>query len=78
MRPLIGIVHALRTPGIATAESIALTSDSYVTPRLHSDSALSEMTVSIMSRPAGSVAVPARPAFPHTCSTSGKVFRMLS
>ena len=36
------------------------------------------MVVSTMSRPAGSVAVSARPIFPNTCSTSGKVEMILS
>ena len=78
MRPLIGIVHALVTPGIRTAESIAATRPSYVTPGRHWSSGLSEIVVSIMSSPAGSVAVFARPALPHTCSTSGKLLRMES
>ena len=72
MRPLIGIVHALVTPGILTAESIAATRRSYVMPGRHWSFGLSVIVVSNMSRPAGSVAVFARPAFPQTCSTSGK------
>ena len=36
------------------------------------------MIVSIMSRPAGSVAVSARPALPTTCQTSGKVRKIAS
>ena len=47
-------------------------------PGRHWLSGLSVMVVSNMSSPAGSVAVSARPAFPHTCSTSGNHFRMPS
>ena len=36
------------------------------------------MVVSIIENGAGSVDVPARPAFPKTRSTSGKVMRILS
>ena len=36
------------------------------------------MTVSNISRGAGSVAVSARPALPKTCATSGIFFRILS
>ena len=78
MRPLIGIVQALATPGIFTAESICDTSLSYVIPARHSLNGLSVIVVSNMSRPAGSVAVFARPALPHTCSTSGNRLRISS
>src|SRR6266508_6688326 len=44
----------------------------------HSDSGLSTMTVSIMEKGAGSVAVSARPALPKTRSTSGKDLMSLS
>ena len=44
----------------------------------HSDCGFRIITVSIIDRGAGSVAVSARPAFPNTRSTSGKDFRILS
>ncbi len=72
------MVQALVVPGSRSAESISATSFSLVIPGRHADSGLSVIVVSIMSRPAGSVAVFARPAFPHTCSTSGKLIRIWS
>ena len=78
IRPLIGIVQALVTPGMLTAESISAIRRSKVIPGRHCDSGLSVIVVSNMSSPAGSVAVSARPAFPHTWSTSGNDFRIPS
>ena len=78
MRPLMGIVHAFDTPGIFTAESIFSISSSYVIPLRHSLRGFKVIVVSNMSRPAGSVAVFALPALPHTCSTSGNDLRMPS
>ncbi len=78
MRPLIGIVHALVTPGSATAASISAISRSQVMPGRHSSTGLRVMVVSNMSRGAGSVAVSALPALPSTISTSGKAISTLS
>ena len=78
MRPLIGMVHALETPGSFTARSIASMSFSGVMPLRHCDSGLSATKVSIISMGAGSVALSELPALPKTLSTSGNDFRILS
>ena len=78
IRPLMGIVQALVTPGNRTASSISAMSRLYVIPGRHSFFGLRVMVVSNMSSGAGSVAVLARPAFPKTVSTSGNVARTLS
>ena len=78
MRALIGIVHAFVTPGSRTAESICVISRSEVIPARHVPAGFNVMVVSNMSSPAGSVAVVARPALPHTWSTSGNDFRIRS
>ncbi len=65
-------------PGNRTASSISDRSSSHVIPSRHSSSGFRAMVVSNMARGAGSVAVLARPAFPNTDCTSGKLARMLS
>ena len=78
IRPLIGMVHELVTPGSCTARSRSRTSRSYVIPGRHSFVGFSVIVVSNMSSGAGSVAVRARPAFPSTPSTSGNEASTLS
>src|ERR1700687_2427387 len=77
MRALIGMVQALETPGNCSALSISAISLSTVMPGRHSVSGLRLITVSNISVGAGSVAVVARPALPHTDSTSGNIFMIL-
>src|ERR1035441_7693288 len=77
MRALIGIVQALDTPGNCSALSISAISFSMVMPGGHSLSGFKLITVSNISVGAGSVAVVARPALPHTDTTSGKDFMIL-
>ena len=77
-RALIGIVHALATPGIFSALSSSASSLSGVMPGRHSDSGLRLMTVSNISSGAGSVAEIARPALPKTDATSGTCLMILS
>ena len=77
MRALIGIVQALDTPGNCSALSISAISLSIVMPGRHSLSGLRLITVSNISVGAGSVAVVARPALPHTDATSGNVLMIL-
>ena len=71
MRVLIGITQALVTPGYCTAASNASMIFRESMPSRHSSFGFSWMTVSIMVRGAGSVAVSARPILPNTCLTSG-------
>src|SRR5258708_14838368 len=78
VRALIGIVHALLTPGSCSALSMSVISLSVVMPGGHSVSGLRLMIVSNISVGAGSVAVAARPALPKTESTSGNVLMILS
>src|SRR6267154_2799782 len=78
MRALIGIVHALLTPGNCSALFMSETSWSTVMPGGHSLSGFKLMIVSNISVGAGSVAVLARPALPKTDSTSGKLLMILS
>ena len=78
IRFLIGIVHALVTPGSRTARSISLTSRSVVMSRRHSSCGFRTTVVSYMSSGAGSVAVFARPTLPNTEATSGKLAKTLS
>jgi hypothetical protein len=77
-RFLIGIVHAFVVPGIWSFAFISSTSLSCVRPRLHWDAGFKTTVVSIIENGAGSVAVSARPAFPKTRSTSGKLARTRS
>ena len=74
----MGIVKELDTPGMDRASFISFLSFSTVIPGRHSDSGFRLMTVSNISRGAGSVAVSARPALPKTWATSGICFRILS
>src|SRR5579871_1192622 len=78
IRALIGIVHALLTPGNCNAWFILLMSLSTVMPAGHASWGFRLMTVSNISVGAGSVAVSARPALPNTDSTSGKRLMILS
>ena len=78
MRALIGMVQALDTPGNCNALSISAMSLSTFIPGRHSASGLRLITVSNISVGAGSVAVEARPAFPHTDATSGNDLMILS
>src|SRR5882762_4552600 len=78
MRALIGIVQALLTPGNCNALSNSAVSLSRVMPGRHSLSGLRLITVSNISVGAGSVAVAARPALPHTDATSGHDLMILS
>ena len=73
MRLRIGIVHAFVKPGMRSAASSSSTSFSGVIPDRHSPRGLSAIVVSIIDSGAGSVAESARPTFPNTCRTSGKV-----
>ena len=73
MRALIGMVHALLTPGNCSDASISAMSLSKLIPARHCDSGLRLMMVSNISIGAGSVAVCALPALPHTELTSGNV-----
>src|SRR3954470_24381619 len=96
MRALMGVVHALETPGSLTAELSSSTSCSgdivsgvtwrnnglsqsgdhleyHVGTLRHSDLGFRVITVSNIERGAGSVEVSARPAFPATRCTSGKL-----
>ena len=77
MRALMGMVQAFETPGNCSALSISSMSLSTVMPFRHSSSGFRLMTVSNISVGAGSVAVPARPALPHTLSTSGNDLMIL-
>src|SRR5262249_59794454 len=77
MRALIGMVQALDTPGNCSDLSISAISLSVVIPDRHSASGLRLITVSNISVGAGSVAVEARPAFPHTEATSGNDLMIL-
>src|SRR5450759_4236649 len=77
MRALIGMVQAFDTPGNCSALSSLATSFSMVMPGRHSLSGFRLITVSNISVGAGSVAVVARPALPHTNETSGKVLMIL-
>ena len=72
IRFLIGMVHALLTPGICRAVSISAISLSIVNPLRHAVSGLRLIKVSDISKGAESVAVNALPALPNTDSTSGK------
>src|SRR6516165_12499581 len=78
IRALIGIVQALETPGNCSDLSISAISLSTVMPGRHSLSGLRLITVSNISTGAGSVAVAARPALPHTDATSGNDLMILS
>ena len=78
MRALIGMVQAFEMPGNCSALSSSAMSLSTVMPARHSLSGLRLMMVSNISVGAGSVAVEARPALPHTEATSGKVLMILS
>ena len=78
MRALIGMVQALDTPGNCSDWSISAMSLSMVMPGRHSLSGFRLITVSNISVGAGSVAVEARPALPHTEATSGKDLMILS
>src|SRR5215831_9617486 len=78
IRALIGMVQALETPGNCNDLSISAISLSSVMPGRHSLSGLRLITVSNISVGAGSVAVDARPALPHTDKTSGKDLMILS
>ncbi len=78
VRFLIGMVQLFTAPVIRSARSISATSASWVIPGRHSDGGFRLIVVSTMEIGAQSVAVLARPAFPQTDSTSGKVIRMLS
>jgi hypothetical protein len=78
MRALMGMVHALDTPGNCSAVSISAISLSTVMPERHSLSGLRLITVSNISVGAGSVAVAARPALPQTEVTSGNDLMILS
>src|SRR5260221_14270820 len=78
MRALIGMVQALLTHGNCTALFMSETSWATVMPVGHSLSGFRLMIVSNISVGAGSVAVLARPAFPKTDSTSGKLLMILS
>jgi hypothetical protein len=71
IRALMGMVNELATPGMVSASFNSSLRDSTVTPGRHSDSGFKLITVSNISRGAGSVAVSARPAFPKTWETSG-------
>ncbi len=76
---LIGIVQALASPGNFIAASIsAMSSCVVLSGSGHSERSLSRAMVSSIDSGAGSVAVSARPTFPNTVSTSGKVRRILS
>src|SRR5437773_10274140 len=77
MGALVGIVHALETPGNCSDRSISEMSLSIVMPGRHSLSGLRLITVSNISVGAGSVAVEARPALPQTDSTSGNDLMIL-
>ena len=77
MRALIGMVQALETPGNCSALSISSTSLSVVMPGRQASCGFRLMTVSNISVGAGSVAVAARPALPHTESTSGNDLMIL-
>ena len=77
MRALIGIVQAFETPGNCSALSISAISLSTVMPGRHSLSGFRLITVSNISVGAGSVAVEARPALPHTEATSGNDLMIL-
>ena len=74
----IGIVHAFVMPGRSRAESISSMSLSVVMPGRHSSMGFRFITVSNISKGAGSVAVSALPASPKTLSTSGKLLIILS
>src|SRR5262245_47963247 len=78
MRALIGIVQALETPVNCKALSNSAVSLSIVMPGRHSASGFRLITVSNISVGAGSVAVAARPALPHTEATSGNDLMILS
>jgi hypothetical protein len=77
IRALIGMVQAFEMPGNCSASSISAMSLSVVMPARHSFSGFRLITVSNISIGAGSVAVLARPAFPHTECTSGKLLMIL-
>src|SRR5712692_2396552 len=77
MRALIGMVQALETPGNWRDLSISAISLSTFMPGRHSLSGFRLMTVSNISVGAGSVAVAARPALPHTEATSGNDLMIL-
>src|ERR1017187_2352997 len=77
MRALIGMVQALDTPGNCNGLSISAINVSMVMPGRHSLSGFKLITVSNISVGAGSVAVVARPALPHTDTISGNVFMIL-
>src|SRR5881397_4243469 len=70
VRFLIGIVQVLTAPVKRSVRSISAMSRSWVIPGRHSDSGFRLMTVSTIDSGAQSVAVFARPAFPHTDVTS--------
>ena len=78
MRALIGMVKELETPGMDNASFISFFIFSTSIPLRHSASGFRLITVSNISRGAGSVAVSARPAFPKTWATSGIFMRILS
>ena len=73
IRLRIGMVQALVSPGMRRAASSSRISLSGVIPCRHSLRGLSAIVVSIIDSGAGSVAESARPTFPKTCRTSGKV-----
>ena len=78
IRAFMGMVKELETPGMVRASFISSFSFSTVMPGRHWDSGFRLITVSNISRGAGSVAVSALPALPKTLSTSGMRFRILS
>ena len=79
MRALIGMVQALLTRRETAAPCPSRRSACRsVMPGRHSLSGFRLMTVSNISVGAGSVAVAARPALPHTDATSGKDLMILS
>ena len=79
IRVFIGKVQALARPGNFIAASISFISSWMVFPGSgHCSMGLRRMIVSIIASGAESVAVSARPTFPNTDTTSGKVLIILS
>ena len=78
VRFLMGMVQLFTIPVNRSSRSILAISSSWDRRSGHSDGSLRLTMVSTIDMGAGSVALRARPALPHTDSTSGKVMRMLS
>jgi len=75
---LMGMLNAFNTPGMLSLVFKSSLSFSTVMPGRHWDSGFKLMTVSNISKGAGSVAVAARPALPKTWDTSGTAAMMES